>query len=620
MEKVLRKQSSALVRLALSRNLQQLSHPKLSPVCLLHHRPLRPTSPITHSFPSAHAVRSLRHFSADGTTSTTNVVNTTHCPGCGAKFQTADPSKPGFVPQTKPRDADAIDSASFRKASKSPKVMSKADIAKTISELDDDIRRQLLGVGDEDIEGFDDDDDDDDDAIPPRRQRADPRSLCHRCFNLTYYNALTTPTTVWQDTLVTNDHSFLRFLRKRQNAVVVQVVDILDFPYSLTPGLDRLVGPDHPVILAVNKIDLLPKGVLQYQDRIRRWVRHQAKRVGASRIHDVCLISAKKNLGVRELCASVAKARRAADDVYLVGQTNVGKSELINTMLRLGEGGTKHKVTSSVVPGTTIGMVEIPLAAFGSSLGHAGNVDQRALYDTPGIVDQRQIVHLLDHEELKMIVPNRPIRPVTYRFESGKNPVIFIYATIELLNRARSRNALNPVFIFVHPIPTGKSLFLGGLARLDILSATSPLLVTLFSKIPPHITSTSKADHLLERHSSSSNNNSTNTTTTSNTTTTLFQPPILSPSRRPFPPLQSLPGTLTLRNDHSTRAGLDIVFVGVGWVSISGTFDHAEARIWCPGGGELGDGRVMMREPALLPYEFRGSVRKFFGDGRRSVM
>ncbi|RUS17456.1 hypothetical protein BC937DRAFT_89960 [Endogone sp. FLAS-F59071] len=586
--KALRKESSALVRLILSKNLQQLVHLKLLPVCLLHHRPLWPTIPNTHPFPSAHAMRSLQYFSADGATSTANVVKTTHCPGCGAKFQTADPSKPGFVPQTKPRDAGAIDPPSFRKASKSPKVMSKADIAKTISELDDDIRRQLLGVGDGDLEGFDDNDND---AIPPRRQRADPRSLCHRCYNLTYYNALTTPTTAWQDTLVTNDHSFLRFLRKRQNAVVVQVVDILDFPYSLTPGLDRLVGPDHPVILAVNKIDLLPNGVLEYQDRIRRWVRHQAKLVGASRIHDVCLISAKKNLGVRELCASVAKARRAADNVYLVGQTNVGKSELINTMLRLGNGGTKHKVTSSVVPGTTIGMVEIPLAAFGSSLGHAGNVDQRALYDTPGIVDQRQIVHLLDHEELKMIVPDRPIRPVTYRFESGK------------------------------------SLLLGGLARLDILSATSPLLITLFSKIPPHITSTSKADRFLERlsPSSDSSNNNSNTTTITNTTntttnTTLLQPPILSPLRRPFPPLQSLPGTLMLRNDHSTRAGLDIVFVGVGWVSIGGTFDRAEARVWCPGGGELGDGRVMMREPALLPYEFRGSVRKFFGDGRRSVM
>jgi hypothetical protein len=58
-----------------------------------------------------------------------------------------------------------------------------------------------------------------------------------------------------------------------------------------TRGLSGRRAPavgDNPVVLAVNKADLLPKDA--HMDRVRNWVRATAKRLGSPRVVDVVLV------------------------------------------------------------------------------------------------------------------------------------------------------------------------------------------------------------------------------------------------------------------------------------------------------------------------------------------
>lgn len=116
----------------------------------------------------------------------------------------------------------------------------------------------------------------------------------------------------------------------------------------------------------------------------------------------------------------------------MIGNTNVGKSELINSFLRTYvHNGRKYEVTSSHIPGTTINMLGLPLNIFGDTFGknikgisfnnnnNNNQGDRRFLFDTPGIVNENQLFHFLDQEEIKMITPQRNIRPFTYIFKPG---------------------------------------------------------------------------------------------------------------------------------------------------------------------------------------------------------
>lgn len=60
---------------------------------------------------------------------------------------------------------------------------------------------------------------------------------------------------------------------------MIHIVDLFDFEGSLISGLQRFVG-NNQVILAVNKIDLLPK--VTNWNRLRNWMQQRCKGRGAA--------------------------------------------------------------------------------------------------------------------------------------------------------------------------------------------------------------------------------------------------------------------------------------------------------------------------------------------------
>ena len=249
-------------------------------------------------------------------------------------------------------------------------------------------------------------------------------------------------------------------------------------------------------------------------------------------------IIAHTGYGVRELADQIEYYREGAD-VYVMGSANVGKSTFINQLIDIFKGPKEKKVTVSPVPGTTLNFLSLPI---GSS---------SFLYDTPGIISTKQVYHLLSGEELKKIMPKKQIQPSVYR--------------------------LSP----------GTTLFLGGLARFDYLEGPPLVYFTLFAsnEIYIHKTSIERADELYRTQLGA-----------------ILTPPFNSETIAKWPGLTEVQEH-EIDNDDGNwqKASTDIVFSGLGWISIT-MKGQAKVRTWYPEGCRVGT------RPPLMPFESKLGV------------
>lgn len=322
---------------------------------------------------------------------------------------------------------------------------------------------------------------------------------CQRCFRLRHYNDI-------QDVSLTDD-DFLELLNSigAEDALIVYVVDIFDFSGSLIPGLHRFVG-SNPILLVGNKADLLPKSVKKH--RVTHWLKERAHEAGLRPI-DVLLTSARKTHEMDDLLTTIEKYRKGKD-VYVVGVTNVGKSTLINSIIK-ATAGVDEVITTSHFPGTTLDKIEIP---FG---------DGTYLIDTPGIIHSEQMAHYIGKKDLKIVSPTKEIKPKVYQLNAEQ------------------------------------TLFLGGLARFDFEQGERQSFVVYVSNdLTIHRTKMATASEFYAKHVGG-----------------LLQPP-RQDEVETFPEL--------VRYEFSIKEKTDIVFAGLGWITVS---DECVIAAWAPKGVDV---------------------------------
>jgi hypothetical protein len=267
--------------------------------------------------------------------------------------------------------------------------------------------------------------------------------LCQRCFRLKHYSEVITKT-------LTNVE-YLTVINKisEEDALIVKIVDIFDYTGSFVPAIKRLTG-NEDVILVGNKMDLLPKNVKA--ERILSWLKQMLAQEGFS-VLDSILISAKYGQNVDRLMELILK-HKGKRNVYIVGCTNVGKSKIVNQILRRYLGYPTDVVTVSSSPGTTIGLIGFPL------------LDGTMIYDTPGVINKHQYTHYLTRPSYKITVPKKEIKPLAFQLNEGQ------------------------------------TLFFGGLARLDVINGETGdkvNVITYFANtLNIHRTKTERADELYE--------------------------------------------------------------------------------------------------------------------------
>lgn len=238
-------------------------------------------------------------------------------------------------------------------------------------------------------------------------------AVCQRCYRIKNYNEVSS--------IALDQDDFLKILGHigHTKSLVVHIVDLFDFEGSLIGGLQRFIGTN-PVILAVNKIDLLPK--VSNFNKIRNWVQKQAKENGL-KVEEVVLCSAKKNIGFDRLLETIDHFRKDRD-IYVVGATNVGKSTLINRMIR-DYSDLEAELTTSQYPGTTLDMVHIPLE------------DGKDIIDTPGIVYKHRLTELVEKKELAAILPDKPLKPMVFQLNEQQTLFFGGYVRFDFLKGDR---------------------------------------------------------------------------------------------------------------------------------------------------------------------------------------
>lgn len=481
------------------------------------------------------------------------------------------------------------------------------------------------------------------DTTEDERSRNTP--ICQRCFKLKYYNTALNISIPGDEYLTHLGHL------KQKRALILLMVDIIDYPASLFPDLSSIIPSENPVFIVVNKIDLLPDRSAFVRRKLKEYVHSTAENsLTGCNIANTFLVSAKEYIGVQRLAKTVISYWGNRGDVYLLGCTNVGKSTLFNRLLmslcgaKAGEWNVADKMTAPAAtisqwPGTTLDLVSFPLMSVGKRKRLFAQ-SRRAEKKATAIADETELFttlpfqQLLDNEEDDLSYVNEEdsqirdlLNELGIRRRTRSQRVDGLHDSLSASGRKRDKQSIahpqhrfwlhdtpgavndnqlinllttkelqlclpqKPIVPHTFILKPGQSMFLGGLARLDYDQGDVSVYFTVFcsANVPVHTTRVDKADAVYSN----------------NLGTPLLKVPVCDENRpREFPALA--PKELIITGVGWKQSAADIVLSSAGWISVTaGVGIRVTIKAFTPSGKG-----VFVREPL-----FPGAVNE---RGRRS--
>lgn len=230
------------------------------------------------------------------------------------------------------------------------------------------------------------------------------KSLCERCFRIENYGEYKKVTK--------NNTEYINILKEinKTNELVILVVDIFNLNDNMNVIKENI---NNDILLVITKRDILPKSI--HDEKLIEYIRNYNLK-----IKDQVVISSYKNYNFDELYEKINKYKKS-ENVYVIGFTNAGKSTMINKLI-YNYSNNFTKITTSIMPSTTLDKIEIKLN------------DELTIIDTPGILCEKSFYDILDGKELKKIIPKKEIKPISYQIKEKQYIVIDKYAIIEAEN------------------------------------------------------------------------------------------------------------------------------------------------------------------------------------------
>ena len=210
-------------------------------------------------------------------------------------------------------------------------------------------------------------------------------NICNRCFRLKHYG----------EYHVTNkDNSdYLKIINNiASNDLVIYVTSLLNLTIM---DLSKFKN----VIVVLTKRDILPKSVKD--NKIIDYVKNHYN------FKDIEVISSIKNYNLDNLISKIEKYNKKK--VYLIGNTNSGKSTLLNKLIE-NYSESDINITTSMYPSTTLDTIEV-------------KIKDIEFIDTPGIIDNGSVINYIDYKMLKKITPKKEVKPRTYQIK-GKGSLV----------------------------------------------------------------------------------------------------------------------------------------------------------------------------------------------------
>ena len=342
---------------------------------------------------------------------------TSICKGCGSKAQTADPSVPGYLPES----ILSTFNGGWRRRVRHPGVVASrgspeyADITKC------------------------------------NRSSALSKSTmlyCQRCFTIQQYHRdprFAVISRAAGDSRHTETATVFNSLSKviseiPPDALVIKLIDVLDLETSLVPEVyEALASREIPVITVVNKMDCLPidkSSWVNVVKSINLFVKHL--RSGLPRMDERNLLPVSamsgEGFGALEKRLEVYMTSKNPRDIYVVGRQTSGKSTFVNRFVqfvRVGQLGCVHNkrrvggITQSPIPGTTRGFLPV-------SLGRRFRI-----VDTPGIPSFERIQRHFSHsQDFYDAQPGKKLQPLTLGLREGKSLLLGAMCKVEVSSGA----------------------------------------------------------------------------------------------------------------------------------------------------------------------------------------
>ena len=452
------------------------------------------------------------------------------------------------------------------------------------------------------------------------------QQLCQRCEFLDNYDV------ALDVTVDTSEYGKILDRIKHSTAAVILMLDLMDYPCCFWPHLPEIIGKERNLYVVANKVDLLPKDQPEYLQHIYSRLNESLRQQGIIKFRYLSLISAKSGYGVEELITRIASdyysdAREIPlTDIYLVGTTNVGKSSLFNLLLQsdlcaLREDDLIQRATTSIWPGTTLRLLKFPIRKF-----RGYEIERRkarmnfettfkltetklrnSLYKVTGQYSPPQIVDRVNStfrketafsEEKK---PKLPFNEHDPEFANAKyfwdtpgtvlEDQLLTHLTTQELIKTLPRKIITPRTFSLQPL---QSLFIGGLARIDVVSARQVVYLTVFAseQLPIHVVYTKQASRFYQFYLGSD---------------MLAVPKGNEERLAHWPPL--LPRQMTVAGKSWTESGADLVLSSAGWVSVTiGRDEECILKAYTPNGKG-----IHLRNPSFLPFAVNMRGRRIPG-------
>lgn len=237
--------------------------------------------------------------------------------------------------------------------------------------------------------------------------------LCERCFRIRNYNDY--------KFVLKDNKDYINILKdiNKTNDLVVLVVDLFNISKNLS-DISKYIN--NKVLLVLTKRDILPKSC--YDEKFIKYF----KELNLN-IIDSVVISSNKNYNLDKLYNKI-NDYKVSSNVYVIGFTNSGKSSLINKIL-YNYSTSDTIITTSNLPSTTIDSIELKVN------------DNLTLIDTPGLLDNGDIINYIDGKTLKRIIPTKELKPITYQIKDKQTILISDLVRVDL-------NDINSMTIYMN--------------------------------------------------------------------------------------------------------------------------------------------------------------------------